>query len=88
MRGRVSLSPVWYAKLWLLATQEAGMFKVIVSTPRGNEAQSFPEKPAAMNYAVRALKREGASAKVTIEDAAGVVFEHPEIERASEAVRL
>jgi|CXWL01.1.fsa_nt_gi hypothetical protein len=64
------------------------MYKVIVNAVGRKEAISFPDKPKAMNCAVRLLKSEGDDVKVTIEDATGIVFNHAEIARASEAVRL
>jgi hypothetical protein len=64
------------------------MYKVIVVMAGQKEVQDFPDKPHAMNCAVRALKREGKKATVTIEDARGIVFRHDEIARASDAVRL
>jgi hypothetical protein len=64
------------------------MYKVIVNVAGRREVHDFPDTPKAMNCAVRALKREGQNATVTIEDAQGIVFRHDEIARASDAVRL
>ena len=65
------------------------MYSVIVSVgSKKKEAHPFPDKPKAMNWAVRLLKAEGREIKITIEDAAGVVFDHNDIARACEAVRL
>ena len=64
------------------------MYKVIVSSAGRKEAHTFPDKPKAMNCAVRVLKSESDEVRVTIEDATGIVFDHAEIARASEAVRL
>lgn len=63
------------------------MYKVIVSMAGRKEAHAFPDKPKAMNCAVRLLKSEGDEIRVTIEDATGIVFNHADITRASEAVR-
>lgn len=64
-----------------------GMYKVILSATQLNETHSFGEKPAAMNCAVQLLKRHGAEAVVSIEDAHGIVFGHRDIQRTAETVR-
>lgn len=64
------------------------MYKVVVSSVGGSEVHTFPDKPRAMNCAVRILKKENGEIKVTIEDACGIVFAHDQIARASDAVRL
>lgn len=64
------------------------MYKVILNATQATETHSFPEKPAAMNCAVRLIKQYGQDAQVSIEDAAGIVFGEREIRRAAETVRL
>ena len=63
------------------------MYKVILNATQATETHSFPEKPAAMNFAVQLLKRVGSDAEVSIEDASGVVFGDRDIRKTAETVR-
>ena len=63
------------------------MYKVILNATHATETRSFSEKPAAMNCAVQLLKRYGADAEVSIEDAVGVVFGDRDIRKTAETVR-
>jgi hypothetical protein len=63
------------------------MYKVILRTPRRKEAHDFPDRPAAVNFAVRLVRNSGSDAEVSVQDAGGVVFSHSEIARTAETVR-
>lgn len=63
------------------------MYKVILLTPRRKEAHDFSDRPAALNCAVRLLRNHGPDAEVSVQDAGGIVFSHPEIARTVATVR-
>lgn len=63
------------------------MFAVVCDTPNGLDRRQFREKPAALNYAVQAVRRLGKSAMVSVVGEGGVVFAHEDIVRVAECVR-